>query len=74
MSNPTFQIAKSKQEAHVKFLINQSLMTFQEDWKQKISSIEIELIDLSSLNTPQAVVRNVKITMDDPENINTTHR
>jgi penicillin-binding protein-related factor A (putative recombinase) len=74
MSNPTFQIAKSKQEEHVKFLINQCLMEFQEEWKQKIASIEIELIDLSSLNTPQAMVRNVKILMVDPNDVKLTSR
>lgn len=64
MSDPTFQIAKSKLEEHIRRLINQPIVEFQEDWNVKIESITVNMIDVSSVCNKVQHVHNVKIKIE----------
>jgi hypothetical protein len=64
MSNPSFQIAKSKLEDHLIHLIGQPIEEFQEKWDVKIKAIDIGLIDVSTSIKPHALIHKFKITVE----------
>jgi hypothetical protein len=59
MSAPTFENSKVKFEKHLRCLMNQCFIEFQEDFEVKISSITIELKDNGQTNS----INNIKINL-----------
>ena len=64
MSNPSFQISKSKLESHLIHLIGQPLEEFQEQWNVKIKAIDIGVIDVSTPVKPHGLIHKFKIIIE----------
>jgi hypothetical protein len=59
MSAPTFENSKVKFEKHLRCLMNQCFIEFQEDFEVKITSITIELKDSEQIS----IINNIKINL-----------
>ena len=60
---PTFENAKVKLEKHLRILISQPIQEFQEQFDYFITSVNVELIDVSTVSEKLSLVKSVKITI-----------
>ena len=59
MSDPTIEQRVLKLQKYIRFLINQPIQEFQEQQGIKITSIEFDMIDLSTVGAPVSIIAKV---------------
>lgn len=59
MSAPTKELAIRNLQKHIRFLLNQPLQDFQEQQGVKIDHIELDMIDLSTVEAPVSIISKV---------------